>query len=133
MKAKKEIERWLKDEKFMAFANKRAKEEFFNSENNYIDPQYEEMAEGFEDNDEYVVPMVDYLSYRLHRAKIYRNRRRRERDIWWVWIQLKYEGIYVEACIKYYAKLVEEVEKDIYTILHREYVRMKRNQTSNKQ
>ncbi len=51
----------------------------------------EEMAEGFEDNDEYVVPMVDYLSYRLHRAKIYRNRRRRERDIWWVWIQLKYE------------------------------------------
>ena len=50
-----------------------------------------------------------------------------------VWIQLKYEGIYVEACIKYYAKLVEEVEKDIYTILHREYVRMKRNQTSNKQ
>ena len=82
----------------MAFANKRAKEEFFNSENNYIDPQYEEMAEGFEDNDEYVVPMVDYLSYRLHRAKIYRNRRRRERDIWWVWIQLKYEGIYVEAC-----------------------------------
>lgn len=97
MKAKNEIERWLKDEKFMAFANKRAKEEFFNSENNYIDPQYEEMAEGFEDNDEYVVPMVDYLSYRLHRAKIYRNRRRRERDIWWVWIQLKYEGIYVEA------------------------------------
>ena len=55
MKAKNEIERWLKDEKFMAFANKRAKEEFFNSENNYIDPQYEEMAEGFEDNDEYVV------------------------------------------------------------------------------
>ena len=52
MKAKNEIERWLKDEKFMAFANKRAKEEFFNSENNYIDPQYEEMAEGFEDNDE---------------------------------------------------------------------------------
>ena len=42
MKAKNEIERWLKDEKFMAFANKRAKEEFFNSENNYIDPQYEE-------------------------------------------------------------------------------------------
>ena len=37
MKAKNEIERWLKDEKFMAFANKRAKEEFFNSENNYID------------------------------------------------------------------------------------------------
>ena len=33
MKAKNEIERWLKDEKFMAFANKRAKEEFFNSEN----------------------------------------------------------------------------------------------------
>ena len=77
MKAKNEIERWLKDEKFMAFANKRAKEEFFNSENNYyIVPQYEEMAEGFEDNDEYVVPMVDYLSYRLHRAKIYRKRRR---------------------------------------------------------
>ena len=88
MKAKNEINRWLKDEKFIAFANKRAKEEFFNSENNYIDPQYEEMAEGFEDNDEYVVPMVDYMSYRLHRAKIYRNRRRRERDIWWVWIQL---------------------------------------------
>src|SRR5574344_259547 len=97
MNAKNEIERWLKDEKFMAFANKRAKEEVFNSDN------------------------------------IYRNRRRRERDIWWVWIQLKYDGIDVEACIKYYAKLVEEVEKDIYTNLHREYVRMKRNQTSNKQ
>ena len=29
MKAKNEIDRWLKDEKFIAFANKRAKEEFF--------------------------------------------------------------------------------------------------------
>ena len=38
MKAKNEIERWLKDEKFMAFANKRAKEEFFSiPKNNYID------------------------------------------------------------------------------------------------
>ncbi|MFK2287481.1 hypothetical protein ACIXNV_07000 [Bacteroides fragilis] len=103
MKAKNEIERWLKDEKFMAFANKRAKEEFFNSENNYIDPQYEEMAEGFEDNDEYVVPMVDYLSYRLHRAKIYRNRRRRERDIWCNrWNDCRYFGSVVPCAVIVY-------------------------------
>ena len=36
----------------------------FQSENNYIDPQYEEMAEGFEDNDEYEKAYADYLSYR---------------------------------------------------------------------
>ena len=73
MKAKNEIERWLKDEKFMAFANKRAKEEFFNTENIDVGRQEGEMAEGVEDNDGDVVPMVDCLSYRLHRAKIYRK------------------------------------------------------------
>ena len=49
MKAKNEIERWLKDEKFMAFANKRAKEEFFQFRKQlHPTHRYEEMAEGFE-------------------------------------------------------------------------------------
>ena len=133
MKAKQKTVRWLKDEKFMEFVNKRTREEFFKSGNSHIDPLYEELAEGFEDNDEYVVPMVDYLSYRLHRAKIIRNRRKREHEIWWVWTQLECEGIYLKAFWKFYAKLLEEVMTEIMTILHREYELQYRKQVSTKQ
>lgn len=133
MKETEKIGLWVKDEKFMAFACKRAMEEFKKSENNRIDPAYEELSEGFDDNDENVEPMVDYLSYRLHLAKISRNRKKRERGIWWVWTQLKYEGYYVEAYLKYYAKLVNEVQTDIYIILHREYARQTKKQNTNKQ
>lgn len=133
MKETEKIGLWVKDEKFMAFASSRATEEFQKQENNRIDPMYEELSEGFDDNEEYVEPMVDYLSYRLHLAKICRNRQKRERGIWWVWTQLKYEGHYVETYLKYYAKLVNEVQTDIYIILHHEYVRQAKKQNTKKQ
>ena len=40
-----------KAKNYQDLSRKAAKEEFFNSENNYIDPQYEEMAEGFDAHD----------------------------------------------------------------------------------
>lgn len=121
MKKVKKTERWLKDENFMKFANKRALIEFRRAENNLIDPKYEELVENFDSNDDYIVPMVDYLCFRLHLAKICKNQRKRERGIWWVWTQVKYEAYYVDLYIQYYSKLLDELDADIITILHREY------------
>lgn len=103
MKKVKKIKRWLKDENFMKFANKRALTELRRAENNLKDPKYEELVENFDSNDDYIVPMVDYLCFRLHLAKICKNQRKREREIWWIWTQVKYEAYYVDLYIQYYS------------------------------
>ena len=123
----KKIERWLKDENFMKFANMRALAEFKRDENNRIDPKYEELVVKFDDNDDYIEPMVDYLCYRLHLAKACKNRQKRERGIWWVWTQVKYEYYYVDAYMQYYERLLEELDNDILTIVHREYKKSNKN------
>ena len=133
MKTTEKLDQWIQDTKFMAFVDKRVREEFFKPANNLIDPQYEEVAEGFDDDDDYIVPMVDYLSFRLHRAQLIKNRRKREREIWWLWTQLECESYYLEVFRDFYAKLLDEVMTEVMTILHREYEQQNKMQTSTKQ
>ena len=83
MKTQKKIENWCRDEKFMRYADKRMGEAFNDVvENQPLDPQYEELDEEFEWNDRYVVPLADYLTYRLHLAKLQKNPQNRRSGIW---------------------------------------------------
>ena len=121
MKIEKKIELWLKDEKFVAFANERATAEMNRRDNHVIDPNFEEAVLGFDDKDEYIVPMVEYLQYKLHMAKLCKNQQKRERAIWWVWAQVKVEAIYVKIFEVYYAPLLKELDETIFPMLRREY------------
>ena len=52
MKLQEKIKSWCKDEKFMSFAQERARKEVCEvAENHRIDPQYEELDEAFEYDD----------------------------------------------------------------------------------
>ena len=72
------IEVWLEDEQFVKFANARMNHEIKHVPHS-VDPWFDEMEEGFENDEEYVVPMVEYLSCRMHMAKLCTNRRKREK------------------------------------------------------
>ena len=128
-KTKKElgekIEMWLGDEQFVTFANKRMNNVLQN-QRHPIDPMFEEMDEGFDEEDEYVVPMVEYLSCRLHKAKLCKNRRKREQEIWWVWYEIAMQGIYINVFNFYYEKLVEELRLEIMPMLYREYMQLQK-------
>ena len=85
MKTKKRIEKWLADENFRRYAEKRMQEEITEvPENHTLDRKYEELDEGFECDDRYISPLVEYLAYRLHLARLCRNPHKRRRGIWWV-------------------------------------------------
>lgn len=82
MKKDDKIEKWLEDDSFMEYMQKRTIEMFNHILNNYpYDPQYEELDECFDRDDRYVVPLVDYLVYRLHRARLKRNSKKRREGI----------------------------------------------------
>ncbi len=115
------IEKWLDNEQFVAFANKRMNNVLQN-QRHPIDPMFEEMDEGFDEEDEYVVPMVEYLSCRLHKAKLCKDRCKREQEIWWVWYEVAMQGIYINVFNCYYEKLVEELRLEIMPMLYREYM-----------
>ena len=69
MKLQEKIKSWCKDEKFMSFAQERARKEVCEvTENHRIDPQYEELDEAFEYDDRYIAPLVTYLTYKLRLA-----------------------------------------------------------------
>lgn len=60
MKLQEKIKSWCKDEKFMSFAQERARKEVCEvTENHRIDPQYEELDEAFEYDDRYIAPLGD--------------------------------------------------------------------------
>ena len=74
MKLQEKIKSWCKDEKFMSFAQERARKEVCEvTENHRIDPQYEELDEAFEYDDRYIAPLVTYLTYKLRLALLQRN------------------------------------------------------------
>ncbi|MZZ95787.1 hypothetical protein GUI32_25635, partial [Escherichia coli] len=74
MKLQEKIKSWCKDEKFMSFAQERARKEVCEvTENHRIDSQYEELDEAFEYDDRYIAPLVTYLTYKLRLALLQRN------------------------------------------------------------
>ena len=97
MKLQEKIKSWCKDEKFMSFAQERARKEVCEvTENHRIDPQYEELDEAFEYDDRYIAPLVTYLTYKLRLALLQRNAGKRKRGIWWVLVHVEMQGYYVE-------------------------------------
>ena len=128
------IEKWLENEQFVAFANERMNNVLLNKRHP-IDPMFEEMDKGFDEEDEYVVPMVEYLSSRLHKAKLCKNRRKREKELWWVWYEIAMQGInikdamqgiYIKVFNCYYENLVEELRLEIMPMLYREYMQLQK-------
>ena len=94
MKTKKRIEKWLADENFRRYAEKRMQEEITEvPENHTLDRKYEELDEGFECDDRYISPLVEYLAYRLHLARLCRNPHKRRRGIWWVFVHVFMQGL----------------------------------------
>ena len=121
------IETWLKDEQFVMFANARMDHEI-NNVPHRIDPLFDELEEGFEIDADCIVPMVEYLSCRMHAAKLCTNRRMREKQLWWVWHALFMQGIFFEAFDEHYSSLVEELRLEVIPMIHREYMKkQKRN------
>ena len=128
MKMKKKIENWGKDEKFMCYADKCMSEAFNDVvENQPLDPQYEELDEAFEWNDRYVVPLADYLTYRLHLAKLQKNPRKRRNGIFWVFTHVFMQGHYLHVFAEVFAPLVTELHETMMVMLHREYVNELKN------
>ena len=119
------IEAWLEDEQFVKFANARMNHEIKHVPHS-VDPWFDEMEEGFDEEDEYVVPMVEYLSSRLHKAKLCKNRRKREKELWWVWYEIAMQGIYIKVFNCYYENLVEELRLEIMPMLYREYMQLQK-------
>ena len=119
------IEKWLENEQFVAFANKRMNNVLLNKRHP-IDPMFEEMDEGFDEEDEYVVPMVEYLSSRLHKAKLCKNRRKREKELWWVWYEIAMQTYFIELLDEYYGALVEELRLEIMPMLYKEYMQLQK-------
>jgi len=119
------IEVWLEDEQFVKFANARMNHEIKHVPHS-VDPWFDEMEEGFENDEEYVVPMVEYLSCRMHMAKLCTNRRKREKELWWVWYEIAMQGIYIKVFNCYYENLVEELRLEIMPMLYREYMQLQK-------
>ena len=119
------IEAWLEDEQFVKFAEARMNHEIKNVPHS-VDPWFDEMEEGFENDEEYVVPMVEYLSCRMHMAKLCTNRRKREKELWWVWYEIAMQGIYIKGFNCYYENLVEELRLEIMPMLYREYMQLQK-------
>lgn len=85
---------------------------------NSLDPFFEELDEAFEYEDGYIVPLVEYLTCRLHTALL----RKDEEGIWQVWFHVAMEGYYVQAFHKKFAPLLAELRMALMPILHKEYL-----------
>ena len=119
------IDKWLENEQFVAFANERMNNVLLNKLRP-IEPLFEGMDEGFDEEDEDVVPRVEYLSSRLHKAKLCKNRRKREKELWWVWYEIAMQGIYIKVFNCYYENLGEERRLEIMPMLYREYMQLQK-------
>ncbi len=120
MKIEKKIEKWCKDARFMSFANRRMSLEFTRRlESASLDPVFEELDGAFEYDDRYIVPLVEYLTCRLHIAQL----RKDEEGIWQVWFHVAMEGYYVQAFQEEFTSLLAELKTALMPVLHKEYIR----------
>lgn len=121
----KRIENWCKDGRFVNFANRRMHQEITERlENRSYDALFEELDEAFDYDDRYIEPLVEYLTCRLHIAKLNKNKRQRERGIWWVWCQVAMEGHYVQVFSEYFDPLLTELRITLIPMLHKEYLHL---------
>ena len=124
MKLQRKIENWCRDEKFLRYADGRMAEEVLDMpENHRHDPKYDELEEAFERDGRYAVPLVEYLLYRLHLAKLCKNAKQRRRGIWWVFVQVSMQGYVVPAFADVFDPLLTELQETVLPMLHRQYVR----------
>lgn len=124
MKIEKKIEKWCRDNGFMDFADKRLQQELADSlADGSYDPLFEEMDAGFEYDDRYIIPMVEYMTCRLHLARLKKDRRQREQGIWQVWCMAGMLGQYVQVFSGHFHPLMAELRADLMPMLHREYVK----------
>lgn len=125
MNIKRKIGKWLEDEGFRRYAERRMREEITDvPENLVLDPRYEELDEGFEWDDRYVVPLVEYLAYRLHLARLCRNPQKHRRGIWWVFVQISMQEPYVRMFADKFEPLLDELQDCIMPMLHKEYIQL---------
>lgn len=124
MDSKRKIEKWLADGSFRRYAERRMQEEITDvPENHTPDRKYEELDEGFEWDYRYIVPLVEYLTYRLHLSRLNRNPHKRRRGIWWVFVQVFMQGHYTHVFSEQFDPLLNELQDCIMPMLHEEYVR----------
>lgn len=129
MNVQEKIEKWCKDENFLMYADKRMRDEICHvPENQVLDPMFEELDEKFDMDDRYIDPMVSYLTYRLQLAKLTRNKRKRRRGIWWVFVQVMMLGHYVKVFENELSDLLVELQEEIMPMLHSEYIQSLRTQ-----
>ena len=126
MKIEKKIEKWCKDASFVGFANRRMGHELTQRmKNNSLDPFFEELDEAFEYDDQYIVPLVEYLTCRLHTAMLRKDIRQREEGIWQVWFHIAMEGYYVQTFHEEFEPLLSELRTALMPMLYKEYLRNK--------
>lgn len=125
MNVQEQIKEWCKDGRFLRYANERMRKEIAEvPENHVVTPEYEALDEGFEYDDRYAAPLAAYLTYRLQLAKLQKNRSKRRRGIWWVFVQIVILRLYTEITTKEFEKLQKESYGAIIPMLHNEYVMM---------
>lgn len=123
MNVQEQIKEWCKDGRFLRYANERMRKEITEvPENHVVTPEYEALDEGFEYDDRYAAPLAAYLTYRLQMAKLQKNRSKRRRGIWWVFVQIVILRLYTEITTKEFEKLQKESYGAIIPMLHNEYV-----------
>lgn len=122
MNLQKKIEKWCRNERFVRYANERMSEELSEASNHWLDPEYEKLAEAFEWDDRYVVPLVTFLTYRLQLAKLQKNAKKRQRGIWRVFVQVAMQEHYTQAFFTEFDSLKAELLETIMPMLHNEYI-----------
>lgn len=97
------------------------------------DAFYEDLYAKVQDDVRYVIPMVEYLTCRLHKAKLEADKEVCEREIWWVWAQAKSHGVNAYTFIEQYAPLLCELDNTIMPMMFKEYKnKQKRNKNKKK-
>ena len=125
MKLQEKIKSWCKDEKFMSFAQERARKEVCEvAENHRIDPQYEELDEAITWDNRYIVPMMTYLTYRLQLVKLQKNAKNRNRRVWWIFVHVIMREDYTQLFDGKFEKFLTELHDTVMTMLHDEYTRL---------
>ena len=125
MKLQEKIKSWCKDEKFMSFAQERARKEVCEvAENHRIDPEYEELDEAITWDNRYIVPMMTYLTYRLQLVKLQKNAKNRNRRVWWIFVHVIMREDYTQLFDGKFEKFLTELHDTVMTMLHDEYTRL---------